>query len=221
MIPEVLRSLSPEMRDIVLKDCLHISLPAGSTVIEERALDTDLYFLQKGQVLVRSFSATGAEVAFKVMEAGECVGEFSAIDGLPRSASVEALTSVTLAHLPRSRFLELMRCSPDFALAIANLLTKRARAMADQLFELSTLRMGDRLRLELRRLALAQGVASGRVVIHPAPTHQALAARVSTSRESVSRELSRLGAQGLISCSRQRITILDLARLALPAPVRR
>lgn len=89
------------------------------------------------------------------MEAGGCFGEFSAIDGLPRSASVEALTSVTLAHLPRSRFLEFMRTSPDFALAIAKLMAKRARPIADQLFALATLRMGDRLRLDLRWVGCA------------------------------------------------------------------
>jgi CRP-like cAMP-binding protein len=213
MVTGMLQSLSPELRKKVLDACETMSFAAGKTVIEEGARDNDLYFLQKGQLLVHAFASTGVEVAFRVMEAGDCFGEFSAIDGLPRSASVESITQITLARLPRARFLELMRSEPNFALVIAKVMTQRARAMSAQLYELATLRLGDRLRLELRRLALAQGIVAGEVLIHPAPTHQAMAARLATTRESVSRELSRLVQTGLITCGRQRIMIRNLARL--------
>ena len=118
-----------------------------------------------------------------------------------------------VARLPRERFLGLMRSEPDFAMAMAQMITKRARAMSAQLYEMATLKLGDRLRLELRRLALLQGFVSGEALIYPAPTHQALAARLATTRESVSRELSRLAHAGVIVCGRQRIIIKDLARL--------
>lgn len=213
MVPEILQSLSPALREKVLAACVPLSFGPGKTVIEENSLDQDLYFLQQGQLLVRALSANGVEVAFRVMEAGDCFGEFAAIDGLPRSASVETITQAILARLPRERFLGLMRSEPDFAMAMAQMITKRARAMSAQLYEMATLKLGDRLRLELRRLALLQGFVSGEALIYPAPTHQALAARLATTRESVSRELSRLAHAGVIVCGRQRIIIKDLARL--------
>jgi CRP-like cAMP-binding protein len=213
MVPEILRPLAPTIREKVLAACVPLSFLPGKTVIEENSLDKDLYFLLQGQLLVRALSENGVEVAFRVMEAGDCFGEFAAIDGLPRSASVETITQVVLTRLPRERFLALMRSEPDFAMAIAEMITKRARALSAQLYEMAALKLGDRLRLELRRLALGQGFASGKALIHPAPTHQALAARLATSRESVSRELSRLTHTGVISCGRQRIIISDLARL--------
>jgi CRP-like cAMP-binding protein len=213
MMPEILRSLSPAIRERVMSACVRLSFGPGKTVIQENSLDKDLYFLQQGQLLVRALSDSGVEVAFRVMEAGDCFGEFAAIDGLPRSASVETVTQASLARLPRERFLALMRSEPDFAFAVAEMITKRARAMSAQLYEMATLKLGDRLRLELRRLALAQGFVSGEALIHPAPTHQALAARLATTRESVSRELSRLVQAGVITCGRQRIIITDLAHL--------
>ncbi|MCA3280613.1 MAG: Crp/Fnr family transcriptional regulator [Roseomonas sp.] len=215
MVPEILRSLSPAIREKVLAACVPLSFGPGKTVIEENSLDQDLYFLQQGQLLVRSLSRSGIEVAFRVLDAGDCFGEFAAIDGLPRSASVETITQVSLARLPRERFLALMRNEPDFAMAIAEMITKRARAMSAQLYEMATLKLADRLRLELRRLALAQGFVSGEALIYPAPTHQSLAARLATTRETVSRELSRLAHTGLITCGRQRIIITDLARLTV------
>lgn len=220
MTPEILRSLSPTIRQRVMAACVPLSFGPGETVIEESSLDKDLYFLQQGQLLVRALSENGVEVAFRVMETGDCFGEFAAIDGLPRSASVETITPAVLARLPRERFLALMRSEPDFAMAIAEMITKRARAMSAQLYEMATLKLGDRLRLELRRLALAQGFVSGEALIYPAPTHQALAALLATNRESVSRELSRLAQTGLIACSRQRISIPDLARLVQRVPSR-
>jgi CRP-like cAMP-binding protein len=213
MVPEILRSLSPIIRQRVIDACVPLSFEPGKTVIEENSVDKDFYFLQQGQLLVRALSENGVEVAFRVMEAGDCFGEFAAIDGLPRSASVETITQALLARLPRERFLALMRSEPDFAMAIAEMITKRARAMSAQLYEMATLKLGDRLRLELRRLALGQGFVSGEALIYPAPTHQALAARLATTRESVSRELSRLVHTGLIACGRQRIIITDLGRL--------
>jgi CRP-like cAMP-binding protein len=213
MVPEILRSLPPTTREKVLVACVPLSLEPGKTVIEENSLDKDFYFLQQGQLLVRTLSANGVEVAFRVMEAGDCFGEFAAIDGLPRSASVETITQASLARLPRECFLVFMRSEPDFAMAVAEMITKRARAMSTQLYEMATLKLGDRLRLELRRLALGQGFVSGEALIYPAPTHQALAARLATTRESVSRELSRLAQTGIIVCGRQRIIITDLAHL--------
>jgi CRP-like cAMP-binding protein len=129
---------------------------------------------------------------------------------------VETITQASLARLPRARFLEWMRSEPDFALAVAALITKRARAMSQQLYEMATLKLNDRLRLELRRLAIAQGIVSGEAIIQPAPTHQALAARLAANRESISRELSRLVQSGVIECGRKRILIKDLARLTAP-----
>ena len=212
-MPEILPSLSDQLRRKVLAACEALSFGPGRTIIEEGSQNKDLYFLQKGQLLVRALSPAGVEVAFRVMEAGDCIGEFAAIDGLPRSASVESITPVSLACLPHARFMELVRSEPEFAWAMTELITRRARAMSAQLYEMATLKLGDRLRLELRRIAIAQGVLAGEAHIHPAPTHQALAARLATNRESVSRELSRLAQSGVIECGRKRITIKDLARL--------
>ena len=129
-MPEILPSLSDQLRRKVLAACEALSFGPGRTIIEEGSQNKDLYFLQKGQLLVRALSPAGVEVAFRVMEAGDCIGEFAAIDGLPRSASVESITPVSLACLPRARFMELVRSEPEFAWAVTELITRRARAMS-------------------------------------------------------------------------------------------
>jgi CRP-like cAMP-binding protein len=166
MVPEILQSLSPALREKVLAACVRLSFGPGKTVIEENSLDQDLYFLQQGQLLVRALSENGVEVAFRVMEAGDCFGEFAAVDGLPRSASVETITQAILARLPRERFLGLMRSEPDFAMAMAQMITKRARAMSAQLYEMATLKLGDGL-LFCRALFRVRRLSTQRRPIRP------------------------------------------------------
>jgi predicted transcriptional regulator len=50
--------------------------------------------------------------------------------------------------------------------------------------------------------------------IAPAPTHPEIAARVSTHREAVTRELTRLARIGLIEREKNALVVTDLERLA-------
>ena len=52
----------------------------------------EVFFVVRGQVRVTFFSECGREVSFRDLPAGEMFGELSAIDGLPRSCTVVALT---------------------------------------------------------------------------------------------------------------------------------
>jgi DNA-binding MarR family transcriptional regulator len=65
--------------------------------------------------------------------------------------------------------------------------------------------------LRLGRKARKDDVAS---VISPPPTHAELAARVSSHREAVTRELNRLETEGFLERRRGAIVILDRERLA-------
>jgi len=53
-----------------------------------------------------------------------------------------------------------------------------------------------------------------RVRISPAPTHTEIASRVSTHREAVTRELTRLSRIGLIERERNALLVKDVERLA-------
>src|SRR5262245_4879364 len=48
-------------------------------------------FLTAGKAHATSFSESGRQVTFRDINAGEMFGEFAAIDGKPRTATVEAV----------------------------------------------------------------------------------------------------------------------------------
>ena len=92
-------------------------------------------------------------------------------------------------------------------------LSTQLRRMTDRVFEFSTLVVRKRLILELLRWARETGPADGQVCITPAPTHFELAARISTHREAVSREMSALAKKGLIEKRVSRLVLRDVAAL--------
>lgn len=94
------------------------------------------------------------------------------------------------------------------------LLTSRVRRLSERVYEFRAFAVQNRIHAELLRLAKVSGVQRGEVALSPAPTLAEIADRVSTHREAVSRELSRLGALGLISREGGKLRVTDVAKLA-------
>jgi CRP/FNR family transcriptional regulator, cyclic AMP receptor protein len=72
---------------------------------------------------VRIATESGGEIA--VVGPGELVGEFSAVDGLPRSASVTAVTDVEVRAIAPVRFAELLEANPEIDRYVRRLLDER------------------------------------------------------------------------------------------------
>jgi len=179
---------------------------------------SDVFFLLEGRARVTLFSEDGKEIAYRDVEPGEIFGELAGIDGKARSASVVALGPATrAARLPGGAFRDIVNNHPTFAWVLLEHLSVQLRRMTDRVYEFSTLVVRKRLILELLRRAEEIGPVNGQVSINPAPTHFELAAKISTHREAVSREMSTLAKKGLIEKRGSRLMLRDLAALAVLA----
>ena len=88
------------------------------------------------------------------------------------------------------------------------------RRMTERIYEFSTLVMRKRLVRELLRLAEPDGSVAARASIRPAqPDFSDLAARISTHREAVSREMSALAKLKLIEKRKGLLVLPDIGRL--------
>lgn len=173
----------------------------------------DVYFVISGRVRVEIFSASGREVIYRDIGAGGMFGEFAAIDMKSRSASVIALTDSELAQISPNDFLSAVDGSSPFARALLQHLVGLVREHSGRVMEFATLAVANRIHAELLRLAKGHRQDNNTVRISPAPTHAEIAARVSTHREAVSREIARLRRGGLINTSHGTLIITDLAAL--------
>lgn len=79
------------------------SFSAGTYVFMQGDPAEACFFLEEGRVAVR-IDTDGKEETLSELGAGAIFGELGMVLGEPRSASVYALTDVTVAVLPRARF---------------------------------------------------------------------------------------------------------------------
>jgi CRP-like cAMP-binding protein len=195
----------------LIKQCNRSMFQSGQIIIGHDERTCDVLFLMSGQARVNIYSASGRRVSFRDMSKGAIFGELSAIDGQPRSASVEAVTSCSAAIMPRGAFIRSLEEQPEFMLAVMRHLTQQVRRLTERVFEFSTLAVRNRVQAELLRMAGQDN--SNVAVISPAPTHEEIASRISTHREAVTRELSRLDAMGLVTKQGRALHITDLRTL--------
>ncbi len=192
----------------IVRDYAH-----GETVISHLEEGRDVFFVLEGRLRATLYSRNGHEVDYRDVGPGDMVGELAAIDGAPRSATVEALEPARLGLLSAEAFLELVKTCPGLNAILLEHLSAQIRRLTERVFEFSTLLVRDRLIRELLRLAEAAGGPEDRAEIRPAPTHFELAHRISSHREVVSREMSALARAGLVVKRGGALIVSDLDRL--------
>jgi CRP-like cAMP-binding protein len=182
-------------------------------ILHMNDLSTDIFFVVEGAVSARSFSAGGKEVSYLEIQAGDIFGEFSAIDGKPRSSSIETTEKSLIAQMKSDDFRQFIAEHSELGLRIAVLLVGKVRELTQRVFEFGTLSVCQRVQAELLRLCASQVKSNGSCTIDPAPTHYELATRIATHREAVSRELGNLVSLDIIKIGRKSITITDIEQL--------
>lgn len=186
---------------------------AGRQIIDHLDETTDCFLIASGSVRVIVNSSTGKEITFRDIGAGEVVGELSALDGRPRSASVVALTEARVGRLASTDLWEVLHRNPDAAAVLIRRLTALVREMSDRIVAISALPVGPRVQAELLRLALEAGVTDNRAVIRQAPTHAEIASRVAARREAVTREIARLADADVVVRRGRDLIVADVAAL--------
>jgi CRP/FNR family cyclic AMP-dependent transcriptional regulator len=186
----------------------------GEPIIDYLDASNDVFFLAAGEARVTIYSLTGKAVNFSELGPGDTFGEYPAIVGGPRSASVEARTRCLVASMSSDAFRKLLRDEPALAHALLVKFVTKIRSLTARVYEFSTLAVNNRIQAEILRLAnLAPRLDNKSAIITPSPTHADIASRVSTHREAVTRELNRLARMGVIERQAGALRVKDIGRL--------
>lgn len=210
---ELIASLPPERRAEVARLCQWRRYSKDEQILDRASDSRDVLFIISGRVRVVIYSLSGRELTLDDLEAGSHLGEMAAIDGRPRSASVMAVVPTVVASLPAEHFLRLIMTEPAFARTVMERLSVMVRVTTDRLIDLSTLGANHRVHVELLRLAATAETVDGVPAIRPIPVHGDLAARVSTTRETVARVLNDLARRKIVKRGTDALLVLDTERL--------
>jgi CRP/FNR family transcriptional regulator len=211
----VLGRLPPELAGRLLAGQRTIALREGETLFERGDAGDGCYWLKRGVLTVSVASANGEQRTLAVLGPGELVGEIAMIDGLPRSATVQAVRNCELTFVSRAAFTEVMNRHPELYRDIVMTLAARLRQSDDEMVASSFLTVRARVARALLAFArhLGEEVEPGRVRIRHKVTQSDLAAMAGVARESVSRTLGGWSRQKILEGSSRGGYVVHEARL--------
>jgi CRP/FNR family cyclic AMP-dependent transcriptional regulator len=104
-----------------------VALKPGETLFKRGDPAQHMYVVLSGSLRVGD---AGAEL--EQLSPGGMVGELALVDQGPRSATVTAISDCTLARIDDRRFQFLVQQTPNFALSVMRLMSRRLKRMTDK-----------------------------------------------------------------------------------------
>ena len=191
--------------------------PRGTEMLHEGEPAGSAFVLLRGRVKVLATGSNGCQRILAIRVPGDVIGELSAIDGAPRSATVVAIDPVSLIRIPAESFNAALRNQPAIAHALLRVVIGRLRTANRRRVEYSDTTVAERVATTLAELAAEHGrLGESGVAITLQFSQEDLAGMVAGSREAVVRALRELRDERVISTGRRQVTILrpDLLGLA-------
>ncbi len=210
---DVLKGLDARALREIADQCNWTRYKRSQYVMRRAGADRDVYFVIAGLVRVSAQAGRGRQIILRDLGAGEMFGEHSAIDGRARFADALAVRESLLASMPPEAFRALLANHASVREQVLRRLSGSVRELADRLVDLGAQRVRPRVWLELLRLARLAGVQANAARIEHAPAHRDIASHVGTSREEVTRELSRLSGLGVLARDGHALVLRDVAAL--------
>lgn len=111
-----------------LRECFVVlDLAPGKKLFKQGQAGQNLYIVRKGCVDIELLANQGRSVKITSLKKGECFGELSALDGIPRSATAVAAEKTTLLEFPKDRFMAAMEDYPVIAKNLLMMLSSHVR----------------------------------------------------------------------------------------------
>jgi len=191
-------------------------LKAEETLFQAGDIGDGCYRLDKGLLKVSLTSPQAKERIIAVLAPGAIGGDLAVIDGLPRSASVIAVTECELLFVSRVAFLQFAREHPEIYEYLVRMLAARLREADETISSLAFLSLKGRVARALLGLAknLGEETESGGVLLPRTISQRDLAAMAGVARENANRILGEWDRREIVTKSAGCYWIGDKTRLA-------
>ena len=186
------------------------ALKKGTEIFQQGDKGDFAGLILSGAVKICTYSASGREIVYAYLSTGDIVGELSALDGAPRTATASVIEKGEMAVINRAELQSLMLDKPKIAVQIIENLCLRLRNTNALLESDRASPTGPRLARGLLRLLREHGVEDGGVERVGFKISQSdLGSFVSLSRENVNRQLHEWVDDNIVAISSGRVDVLD------------
>jgi CRP-like cAMP-binding protein len=175
---------------------------------------TAAYAVKSGRVELLSIRESGREVGHSIRNSGEVFGVAELVLRRPRARTTRAMEATELWTVSAERFWALLERRPEITLALLGSSLHRGIQGAEMRMYLTGTSARQRVASALSYLAGRSGsppACSSTTTVRI--THEQLARLCGLTRQTVTSELDRLGAQGLLVLGSRSIELADPDRL--------
>lgn len=158
-----------------------------------------------GQLEIVGTSEEGEELVHRRVGAGEYLGEMSALDGAPHSATVVAVEECQLEVIQLEDFQRRLRQDPELSVKLLKQQNLRIRLLSERRLESAYQPIRTRLANHLLRQFGDNSMLSR--------THEQLAKELGTTRESVTKSLKQLASTGALTLHRGKLELKERTTL--------
>ncbi|MDW8299020.1 MAG: Crp/Fnr family transcriptional regulator [Anaerolineae bacterium] len=202
--------LNEEELDLLAAEFTLQNFRRGQVLFQQGSLTNCLYIVKSGSVQVTAFGRDNTITFTDVFRAEQYFGEFSLLDGLPRSGEAVALEHSDLLVLTRPTFFRFLERQTMVAIKLLVTVSRRMR-FAESALDQPLVRSAEEKIVRLL-LNIAQQYQTG-ARFSVRLTADDLAALSGVTRSAAQAVVEKLRQQGLLILDRSHIASVDLAAL--------
>lgn len=199
---DIFAPLSPAERTWLLKSTTMVTCERGRVFYTPHDAGEVIFILKRGKVVLYRLAAEGRKLVIATLGPHTVFGEMGLIGQRMYGCYAEAAEDCLLCVLSRSDLKSLVRRNPEVGLLMLAEVERRLQEREAELEDLAFHGLPARLAALLLQEADAAGMVCGY-------SHQDLAERLGTYRETVSQLLGRFRNEGLVSIKPKRVDLLD------------
>jgi CRP/FNR family transcriptional regulator, cyclic AMP receptor protein len=188
----------------------HTVMPGGAVLFVEGQTPRGVFMLCSGKVKLSTTSKEGKMLILKQAEAGEALGLSAAISGTSYEMTAETVTPCQLNFIGRQDLMNLLQNQSEVGVHAALSLSREFQGAYRDIHDLVLARSSSGKLARLLLSCAPSGIqASEELHLRSAMTHEEMAQRIGSSRETVTRLLSDLKKKRLIRLEGATLVIRD------------
>jgi len=203
---------------LVSNDFRERKYPRGRTIFNQEDNSHQFFVVQEGLVRIFHLSMGGEETTVNIFAKGTLLGEFGLVDGLPRSATAEAMTDCVLLEMSRDDGLNHLTHIPGLALSMCRRIAQKVRWTTEYAETMARMDAPGRF-LHLLLLFKEHGQLCTEIVpnqqyeIEINMNQSEMASMIGVDRKWMNKLIQEWRKRDLLEFDRRKISILDLPQV--------
>lgn len=203
-----------QARDHLLGLGVQRTAEQGETILKEGDSGTHVILLRQALAKVTAALADGRQALMDIRASGDLIGEMSALNGTPRSATVTICRPSVISIIHEREFRPFLRAHPDAAMEIGGIVADRLRFANQRRVDFAAYPAKVRLARALVEIAAGHGrLTPSGVELGLHLTNDELATLCGAAEVTVQKALRQLREAGILDTHYRQVLVRDLAAL--------